>query len=251
MIGLVPAAGAGSRLRPYTDTLPKALVPVDGERTILDITLRNFAEVEMRDVAIIVGYRADAIRERKTALERRHGVTLHLVDNPKAETWNNCYTVWCARELFREGVILANSDTIHPASVERTLLEANAKLTAAGQQPGVLLALDTVKKLADEEMKVTVDPDKGARRITKLMDPAEATGEYIGVTLINPLAADDLASALQATFERDPQLYYEDGYQEMIDRGLRVDVQPIGQVDWVEVDNHDDLARGREIACRY
>ncbi|MEZ0069426.1 choline kinase [Streptacidiphilus sp. MAP12-20] len=251
MIGLVPAAGAGSRLRPYTDTLPKALVPLDDDRTILDITLRNFAEVEMRDVAIIVGYCADAIRERKTALEQRHGVKLHLIENPKAERWNNAYTVWCARELFREGVILANSDTIHPSSVERTLLDANARMTAAGQQPGVLLALDTVKKLADEEMKVTVDPDKGARRITKLMDPADATGEYIGVTLINPSAADDLASALQATYERDPQLYYEDGYQEMIDRGLRIDVQPIGEVSWVEVDNHEDLAKGREIACRY
>ncbi|CAL2064481.1 protein of unknown function [Streptomyces murinus] len=26
---------------------------------------------------------------------------------------------------------------------------------------------------------------------------------------------------------------------------------PIGDVDWVEIDNHEDLARGREIACRY
>ncbi|MFB7753183.1 phosphocholine cytidylyltransferase family protein, partial [Streptomyces sp. NPDC056121] len=26
---------------------------------------------------------------------------------------------------------------------------------------------------------------------------------------------------------------------------------PIGEVKWVEIDNHDDLAKGREIACQY
>ena len=251
MIGLVLAAGAGRRLRPYTDTLPKALVPVDGERTILDLTLGNFAEVGMKDVAIVVGYRAEAVYERKAALEQKYGLTLTLVDNDKAEEWNNAYSLWCARELFAEGLLLANGDTVHPASVQRTMLDANARLTAEGNAPGILLALDTVKKLADEEMKVVVDPATGVRRITKLMEPGDATGEYIGLTVINPSAAGNLASALQATFERDPQLYYEDGYQEMVNRGQRIDVQPIGDVSWVEIDNHEDLARGREIACRY
>lgn len=250
MIGLVLAAGAGRRLRPYTDTLPKALVPVDGERTVLDLTLANFAEVGLRDVAIVVGYRAEAVRQRKAALEREYGVTLRLVDNDKAETWNNAYSLWCARDLFGEsddGLILANGDTVHPVAVERTLLAAHER--ADGHR--IVLALDTEKKLADEEMKVVWHAETGASRITKLMDPVDAHGEYIGLTLIEPEAADDLADALRTTFERDPQLYYEDGYQEMVDRGLRIDGVPIGTVDWVEVDNHDDLARAREIACRY
>ncbi|MEW1890534.1 phosphocholine cytidylyltransferase family protein [Streptomyces sp. NPDC085659] len=245
MIGLVLAAGAGRRLRPYTDTLPKALVPVDGDKTILDLTLANFAEIGLTEVAIVVGYRKEAVYARKEELEATYGLKLTLVDNDKAEEWNNAYSLWCAREQLKCGVLLANGDTVHPVSVEKTLLAAR------GDGQKIILALDTVKSLADEEMKVVVEDGKGVRRITKLMDPAEATGEYIGLTLIEAEAAEELADALKATFERDPDLYYEDGYQELVNRGFTVDVAPIGDVSWVEIDNHDDLAKGREIACRY
>ncbi|MEV5320397.1 phosphocholine cytidylyltransferase family protein [Streptomyces sp. NPDC052687] len=250
MIGLVLAAGAGRRLRPYTDSLPKALVPVgpagiEGEPTVLDLTLANFAEVGLTEAAIIVGYRKEAVYERKAALEAKYGLKLTLIDNDKAEEWNNAYSLWCGRDALKDGVILANGDTVHPVSVEKTLLAAR------GQGKKIILALDTVKSLAEEEMKVVVDPEKGMTKITKLMDPAEATGEYIGVTLIEGDAAPELADALKTVWETDPQQFYEHGYQELVGRGFRIDVAPIGEVDWVEIDNHDDLARGREIACRY
>ncbi|KUJ47382.1 MULTISPECIES: sugar phosphate nucleotidyltransferase [Micromonospora] len=243
MVGMVLAAGAGRRLRPYTDTLPKALVPVDGEITILDIALRNLAEVGLTDVVVVVGYAADAVRERQAELERRYGVTITLVHNDKAEEWNNAYSLWLARDWFARGVLLVNGDTVHPVSVEKTLL--------AERGPGVLLAIDNIKPLAEEEMKTTFDAAGQLTRITKLMDPAEAYGEYIGATLIEPQVAEPLADALEATWRRDPNLYYEDGYQEFADRGGEVRAAPIGDVSWVEVDNHADLARAREIACRY
>ncbi|WP_411104516.1 sugar phosphate nucleotidyltransferase [Streptomyces sp. cmx-4-9] len=250
MIGLVLAAGAGRRLRPYTDTLPKALVPVGPEGqeeslTVLDLTLGNFAEVGLTEVAVVVGYRKEAVYERREALEAKYGVSITLIDNDKAEEWNNAYSLWCARDVLKQGVILANGDTVHPVSVEKTLLAAR------GEGRKIILALDTVKTLADEEMKVVTAEGQGVRKITKLMDPAEATGEYIGVTLIEPEAAEQLAEALKTTFERDPDLYYEDGYQQLVDDGFTIDVAPIGDVKWVEIDNHDDLAKGRTIACLY
>ncbi|MCW6002978.1 phosphocholine cytidylyltransferase family protein [Micromonospora sp. CPCC 205371] len=243
MIGLVLAAGAGRRLRPYTDTLPKALVPVDGETTIFDIALRNLAEVGLKDVTVVVGYRAEAVESRQAALEDKYGVRLTLVHNDKAEEWNNAYSLWLAREHFAQGALLVNGDTVHPSSVEKTLL--------AQRGPSILLAVDDVKKLADEEMKTVFDDNGQLTKITKLMDPAEAFGEYIGATLIEPHAAAGLADALEATWRRDPNLYYEDGYQEYANRGGEVRAATIGSVEWVEVDNHADLARAREIACHY
>ncbi|MBW8484652.1 phosphocholine cytidylyltransferase family protein [Actinomadura parmotrematis] len=244
MIGMVLAAGAGRRLRPYTDTLPKALVPVDGETAILDIALANLAEVGLTDVVIVVGYRAEAVEARKADLEARYGVTITLVHNDKAEEWNNAYSMWLAREHFAKGVLMVNGDTVHPVSVEKTLLAARGKAD-------IVLAVDDVKKLADEEMKVILDADGHVERITKLMDPADAAGEYIGATLLEPAAGEKLADALKATFEADPDQYYEDGYQELVRRGFKIGVAPIGDVAWVEVDNHDDLAKAREIAVTY
>ena len=194
---------------------------------------------------VVVGHGAAVIGERAADLEAAHGVTLTLLHNDRAQEWNNAYSLWLAREYFARGVLLVNGDTVHPVSVEKTLLAAQAERGAAD----VILAVDNVKRLGDEEMKVVLDERGLLARITKQMDPSQAFGEYIGATLIGPAAAAPLASALEATWRRDPGLYYEDGYQELTDRGDAIAVAPIGALDWVEVDNHEDLRRAREIAA--
>jgi choline kinase len=242
MIGMVLAAGAGKRLGSLTEDLPKTLLEVDGERTILDIALGNFRTVGLDEAVIVTGFAAERIDERLGALSERYGLELRTAFNPKALEWNNAYSLWCAREEFAHGVLLANGDTVHPPSVQESLLGAR-------NGDDLVIALDRVKPLGEEEMKVHLTQEGLLDAINKSLDPAGAQGEYIGVTLIEPHAAQKLADALQATFERDPQLYYEDGFQELADRGGRVRGAAIGDVRWVEVDDESDLARAREVAC--
>jgi choline kinase len=239
---MVLAAGAGSRLGAETAELPKTLLAVDGDRTILDVALGNFRRVGLERAVIVTGYAAERIEERVPELERRHGLEIELVFNPKALEWNNAYSLWVARDTFAEGVLLANGDTVHPASVEESLLRSRG--------PELVIAVDDDKTLGEEEMKVHVTSEGHLDRIHKSLDPGGAHGEYIGVTLIEPAAAGPLAEALEATWRRDPSLYYEDGFQEYADRGGRVGIAPIGRVEWVEVDDGADLARAREVACR-
>ena len=243
MIGLVLAAGAGRRLRPYTDDLPKALVPLDERRTVLDVTLASFAAAGLTDVAIVAGYRGDAIRARVSGWEAATGLRISVVWNDHAEDRNNAYSLWCARDVLLEGALLANGDTLHPTSVDRLLLDAD-------DGTSILLALDDVKTLGDEEMKVLCDGTGRMKSISKLL-PHDADGEYIGVSLVPPAAAPALVDALERTWRHDAQQYYEDAYQLLADEGHAIQVQPIGDVEWTEIDDHVDLARARELVCRY
>lgn len=231
----------GRRLRPYTDSLPKTLVPVAGEATILDFILRNLAAVDITDVTVVVGYAAEAVRARSAALAARHGVRIELCHNDRPD-WNNAYSLWCARDAYATGALIVNGDTLHPVDVEKALL--------AQRGPGLLLAVDDLKPLTDEAMKVTVDPAGRITRITKQMPVARAQGEYIGACLVEPGAAAALTAALETTWRAEPQLYYEDAFQALIDAGGDVRAAPLGAVEWVEVDDTADLDRARDIACR-
>ena len=58
---VVLAGGAGSRLTPYTDLLPKPLMPV-GERPIIEILVRQLARSGMTDIIVALGAGAKLIK---------------------------------------------------------------------------------------------------------------------------------------------------------------------------------------------
>lgn len=243
VIGLVLAAGAGRRLRPFTDDLPKALVPLDEHRSVLDVTLANFAAIGLTHVAIVVGYCGDAIVERVPAWSASTGLEIDVIFNDHAEDRNNAYSLWCAREVVASGVLLANGDTLHPAQVDRLLLDATG-------DDAVLLAVDNVKTLGDEEMKVLCDGAGRVKSISKLL-PHDADGEYIGVSLVPAALGGGVVDALERTWRHDAQRYYEDAFQLLADEGVALQARHIGDVPWTEIDDLVDLDRARELVCRF
>jgi len=63
MHAIVLAGGKGTRLRPFTHTLPKPLMPLgdDEPMPILEVVLRQLARFGFRDVTIITGYLTELI----------------------------------------------------------------------------------------------------------------------------------------------------------------------------------------------
>ncbi|WKU45802.1 glucose-1-phosphate thymidylyltransferase [Streptomyces sp. VNUA116] len=61
MKALILSGGMGTRLRPFTYSMPKQLVPV-ANKPILVHCLENVRDIGVRDVAVVVGDRSEAVR---------------------------------------------------------------------------------------------------------------------------------------------------------------------------------------------
>ena len=62
MRAIILAGGEGTRLRPYTYSLPKPLMPIGGEMPILEIIIKQLINNKFKRVTIAVNYKARIIR---------------------------------------------------------------------------------------------------------------------------------------------------------------------------------------------
>ncbi|MFX0047386.1 MAG: sugar phosphate nucleotidyltransferase [Candidatus Hermodarchaeota archaeon] len=62
MKAIILAGGKGTRLRPFTYSLPKPLMPIGGEMPILEIILTQLKKNEFTDITIAVNYMAKIIK---------------------------------------------------------------------------------------------------------------------------------------------------------------------------------------------
>jgi len=62
------AAGHGTRLRPYTDNIPKPMVEIGGQSLIRRI-IEQLAEISVRDIVINTHYKADTLQDHLKGIE--------------------------------------------------------------------------------------------------------------------------------------------------------------------------------------
>lgn len=109
MIGAILAGGYGKRLKPITDEVPKALVQIRENYTILDRQLFDFLNMGVKDVYILSGYLGNKIEERYG--DRHEGMNMHYLREEKP-----LGTLFSLRNLFTEkadeDVVLRNGDTV-------------------------------------------------------------------------------------------------------------------------------------------
>jgi CDP-glycerol glycerophosphotransferase len=223
---VILAAGLGSRLG---RSLPKPLTPLRDGRSILQHQLDGLRAAfgPAVDVTLVVGYRAEALREAAPGLG--------FVDNPDYASTNTSKSLRCALAASRPGGVLwLNGDVVFDPAV----LDHLVPLLRAERS---FVCVDTAN-VGDEEVKYTLDDAGCVRELSKTV--SGGLGEAIG---INHVCAADKAVLVEHLAACDDLDYFERGIETAIAReGLRFHPVDISSFAAVEVDFEEDLVRANE-----
>lgn len=119
---LLLAAGTGSRLKPFTDNMPKCLTKVN-EIEILGRLITCLRENSFKRLVVVVGYFDHQIRN---FLDKNSGdIIVEYVVNADFATTNNIYSLWLARATIKEPFLLIESDLVFEAPLLEKMLIPN------------------------------------------------------------------------------------------------------------------------------
>ncbi|WP_029201397.1 NTP transferase domain-containing protein [Oribacterium sp. NK2B42] len=97
---IIIAAGASSRFVPLSYEKHKALTMVKGE-VLIERLIRQLRSAGIDDISIVTGYKADQFRY----LEAQG---IHLIPNPDCKHRNNNSSIWAARDVLNNSLVLAS-----------------------------------------------------------------------------------------------------------------------------------------------
>jgi choline kinase len=236
---LILSAGRGSRLRPLTDEIPKAMVSVAG-RPILSWQLDALHAAGVRTVTIVVGFGAGII-EQFVATAAPVGMRVRTVLNPFHDVADNLISCWSAREYMDGDFLLVNGDTLfEPALIERLLRSRQAPVTVAVRR----------KPAYDEDdMKVQCF-DAVLRHIGKKLPAESACAESIGVMYFRGSGPGLFRDAIEQAVS-DPaakRWWYPSAVDRIAAMTGTVRVAYVDGLATAEVDVPEDLADAERVA---
>jgi mannose-1-phosphate guanylyltransferase len=184
---MVLAAGQGTRLRPVTDRMPKALVPVAG-RPMIEYALLLLRHHGIRDIVINLHHFGEQI---ETRLGDGQGLGLSIRYSKEPELLDTGGGLLKAKAFLRDGsFIVINTDALIDLNLA-ALIDFHARTGAVAT---LVLRADPH---ADEFGSMDIDT---SGRITRFLDskaPVEPAGElrklmFSGVQILEPRIFDHM-----------------------------------------------------------
>ena len=121
MKALILNSGIGSRMEDITSTHPKCMTEISSNETILSRQLRLIKAAGINDVIITTGYMADTLKDYCKNLDLE--LNIQFVHSEKFETTNYIYSMYLAKVLLDDDILLMHGDLVFDFDVLVRMLE--------------------------------------------------------------------------------------------------------------------------------
>ena len=216
---ILPVAGKGERMRPYTNNLPKCLLPVGG-KTIIDWIVGDTRPLAPTETIFITGYKAEAM-DRYLAGKPEWGKTRTVLQSDP-QGLGQAISLALPYTSDDEPLLIILGDTLFDADLGRL----------AGESENVLY---TYKVQDPRRFGVAVTGENG--RIDRLVEkPQEFVSDeaIVGIYYIKDVMA--LRAALKHLMDNDIRTRGEfqltDALQMMIEQGCKFRTAPVRE--WMD-----------------
>lgn len=216
---VIMAGGRGTRLAPFTDVLPKPLIPV-GDKTITEHIMMQFQDYGCNDFSMIVNYKKELIKAYFS--ETSHKGSLRFIDEQEFQGTGGGLRLLKGR--LSGTFFMTNCDILVEADYE-DLLNQHRK-------SGALITMVCAFKKVSVPYG-TVELDENGNPIRLVEKPEYPLLTNTGLYVIEPAFLDTIPAN---AFVHITQLI-----QQLIDDGQSVGVYPISGNQWSDMGQHDEL----------
>jgi choline kinase len=232
MIAFILAAGASTRLKPYTLNKHKSLIEVLDNKKIIDIELKNLRDNGVRDVVIAVGHFKEKI---ETYVKSNYSdMNFIFVNNEKYGSTNCIYSMWLCRKHLNEDMIFLTGDLVFESKVIKEMIYSKFNN---------IMYVNSEAEINEKNFKVEVGNNGFIKEIGVNLFGKNVKMAYPLYKLSKP-AIQIWMKEIDNYIQQDKtNLYGEIAFNNVADK---INLMPMRSTDFcMEIDDHEDLLEAK------
>jgi len=221
---VILAGGLGKRLQPFTQVIPKPLLPI-GEKAVLEIQIEHFKKYDFREIFLATNYKSEYI-ENFFGDGSRYGIKLRMSKEEKP--LGTVGPLKLIRDHLTEPFIVMNGDILSLIDFSKFCsfaIKTNAMLTVAIKKIITPYAFGNILFEGDSVKSIEEKPDI----VTYVL-----TGIYAMTPEILALIPDDEYFGMDTLIKK------------MLSEGLVVAKYEMGEY-WLDIGRMDDYEEAQDV----
>ena len=217
---IIMAGGIGSRLRPLTNVLPKALIPI-GEKSIIEQIMDSFLDYECREYYLSINHKAEMIKYYFESLKDHYG-SVHYVE--ETEFLGTAGSIGLLKDKISQTFFVSNCDIL----VDQDYNEVLDYHRSEANEITVVAAMLNIKVPYG-----VLNTDSNGHLVSVSEKPELYYKINTGLYVLEP-----------SIFDAIPQnevYHITDLIQKLIAQKRRVGVFPVSEKSWTDMGNWDEF----------